>query len=82
MQTFLASAADSFPHDECLTCECFLGYVMRLRLDSDEHGREIVANYQVEKQNIHSCLGCDPCLPADLYTEYIRKRQPPLITIL
>jgi hypothetical protein len=82
VQQFLAVAAGTFPHDECLTCECFLGYVMRLRVDSDENSRDMIGEYQVERNNIHSCLGCDPCPPGDLYAEYVRKRQgPQLITL-
>lgn len=81
VQKFLSVASDSFPHDACLTCECFLGYVTRLRIASDKDSREIFAQYQVERNNIHSCLGCDPCPPGDLYAEYIRnkKSQVPLI---
>lgn len=82
VQSFLAVALDSFPHDECLTCECFLGYVTRLRMDSDMDGQEFLAKYQVGRNNVHSCLGCDPCPPAELYVEYVRtRRQLPLITL-
>jgi hypothetical protein len=82
VQTFLAAAADAFPHDACLTCECFLGYVTRLRVDADEASRDLTGKYQVERKSVHSCLGCDPCPPGDLYAEYVRKRpHPPLITL-
>ena len=82
VQAFLAEAAGSFPHDACLTCECFLGYVVRLRVDSDNTSQDLIGEYQVERGCIHSCLGCDPCPPGDLYAEYIRKEQhSPLITI-
>ena len=80
VQNFLAAAADSFPHGACLTCECFLGYVARLQADSDATCLELIGEYQVERKNMHSCLGCDPCPPGDLYAEYVRKKQqPPLI---
>lgn len=83
VQKFLASAAELFPHDECLSCECFLGYVTRLRMDSGADSQDLIAKYQVERNSMHSCLGCDPCPPADLYAEYDRKRrQPPLISFL
>ena len=82
VQTFLAEAADSFPHGACPTCECFLGYVTRLRVDSDETGQGFIGNYQVERKSMHNCLGCDPCPPGNLYAEYIRmKQKPPLITL-
>ena len=82
VQTFLAEVADSFPHDACLTCECFLGYVIRLRVNSDETSRDLIGGYAVERKSMHSCLGCDPCPPGDLYADYIRKKpHTPLITL-
>ena len=74
VQEYLAAAEDSFPHDACLTCECFLGYVTRLRIDSNESSRESLNVYRVERKSMHSCLGCDPCPPGDLYAEYVRQR--------
>jgi hypothetical protein len=79
VQSFLNEAAAAFPHDECQTCECFLGYVARLRADTDADGKTLAAAYQVEKARIHSCLGCDPCPPGDLYASYTRKNS--LITL-
>jgi len=35
LQELLAQVEDSFPHGECNTCECFLGYLAQLRIDSD-----------------------------------------------
>jgi hypothetical protein len=82
VQVFLEEAADSFPHSACLTCECFLGYVTRLRVDSDKTSQDLIEEYKVERDSMHNCLGCDPCPPGDLYAEYIRKKQqPPLITL-
>ena len=83
VQAFLAGAADSFPHDACLTCECFLGYATQLRVDADAGGRELVAKYQTDLKSTHSCLGCDPCPPGDLYAEYMRdKKGPGLIRLV
>lgn len=83
VQDFLAVAVDSFPHGACLTCECFLGYVTRLRIDSDETSRDLIREYQVERNSIHSCFGCDPCPPGDLYAAYVRtKNGPPSDQIL
>ena len=82
VQTFLAKAADSFPHVACLSCECFLGYVMRLRLDSDENSQDLIREYQLERKSMHNCLGCEPCPPGDLYAKYIRMEQHPLLITL
>jgi len=82
VKQLLAEAAESFPHDTCLTCECFLGYVIRLQVDSDQSSRDLIDAYQVERKNMHSCLGCNPCPPGDLYAEYIHKRQQPSLIAL
>ncbi len=82
IQTRLAEAEASFPHTACLTCECFLGYVAQLHLDADEEGRKLLTAYKVDRRQIHSCLGCDPCPPGDLSVAYTReKRKNTLITI-
>jgi hypothetical protein len=76
VQTLLQAAEDSFPHEECNTCECFLGYITQLRLDSDSACRDLFIPYKIDRASIHGCLGCDPCPPGDLYAEYMKKRQP------
>jgi len=82
VQAFLSEAADSFPHGACLTCECFLGYVICLHVDSDKTSQDLIGQYRVERQSMHSCLGCDPCPPGDLYAEYVRKNQGSQLIIL
>jgi hypothetical protein len=74
LQTFLKTVGDSFPHDACLTCECFLGFVTRLQIDSDKCDHDLIGEYKVEKKLLHSCLGCDPCPQGDMYAEYVRKK--------
>jgi len=63
----------SFRHQECATCECFLGYVTQLEIDSDPTAKKFLQDYQKDRDQIHSCLGCDPCSPGILYTNYLRR---------
>ena len=81
VQAFLEEASNSFPHGACLECECFLGYVVRLQIDAEAAGRDLTRAYQVERNQIHACFGCDPCPPGNLYAAYIRKKGQPLITL-
>jgi len=82
LHAFFDIIAGSFPHDECLTCECFLGFVTRLRMDSGKSGYDLISKYQIEKNHMHSCLGCDPCPPGNMYADYVRKKSSqPLITL-
>ena len=77
LQTLLTQAETSFPHarDVCNTCECFLGYLAKLRIDSDPADKDLFLPFKVKREDMHHCLGCDPCPPGDLYAEYIKKKQ-------
>ena len=71
----IRQAVASFPHQECAACECFLGYLTQLRLDSEESGETLVAEYQSRHSGVHACLGCDPCPAADLFARYLRESR-------
>lgn len=75
IQTMFQGAEISFPHGECTTCECFLGYIAQLHIDSDSADKDIFTPYKVNRAEMHHCLGCDPCPPGDLYAEYVKKKQ-------
>ena len=73
VESRLAAAEKSFPHAACFTCECFLGLVVRLRIDSGPDARPLLDRYKVDRANIHACLGCDPCPPGDCYAAYVKE---------
>lgn len=75
LQEFLKGAEDSFPLGLCNTCECFLGYLAQLRIDSDLADKELFLPFKVDRKDMHKCLGCDPCPPGDLYAEYMKRKQ-------
>lgn len=70
----IRQAVDSFPHRECAACECFLGYLTQLRLDSEDSSKMLVAEYQPGRGEVHACLGCDPCPAADLFAQYLIEK--------
>lgn len=71
IKTFLDETLASFPHEDCYTCECFLGYLTRLELDANDHARSLFSPYKPERKHVHSCMGCDPCPPADAFANYM-----------
>lgn len=71
----IEKAERSFRHKECATCECFLGYVTQLKMDSGLEAKQFLKEYLPNRDQIHSCLGCDPCAPGILYSNYLRKRS-------
>jgi len=79
IQSRLTQAEETFPHvrEVCSTCECFLGYLAQLRIDSDPADKDLFIPFKVKREDMHHCLGCDPCPPGDLYAEYMKKKQTP-----
>jgi len=49
VKTLLDRARESFPHDACLTCECFLGYVAQLGIDAGEDVRAMLAKMGIDR---------------------------------
>lgn len=70
--TLINQTVDSFPHSQCQTCECFLGYVTQLEMNSDPIGKAFLKALKPDRSEIHSCLGCDPCPPGDQFAAYLR----------
>lgn len=64
-------ARASFPRDACLTCECFLGYLVQLGIDAGEDVQSLLEEIGITREHTHSCMGCEPCPPADLFAEYL-----------
>jgi hypothetical protein len=79
LQELLKEAEDSFLHDMCNTCECFLGYFAQLRIASDPADKDVFLPFKVDRKDMHHCLGCDPCPPGDLYAKYMKKQNSTLI---
>jgi len=71
----IKKAEITFRHQECATCECYLGYVTQLKIDSTPEAQQFLKEYEPDRDQIHSCLGCDPCSPGILYSNYLRKRK-------
>ena len=71
VRRLLEQARQSFPHEACLTCECFLGYLTQLGIDTGEDVGSLLDEMGTSRGRTHSCLGCDPCPPADLFAVYL-----------
>ena len=72
---YIEDAIQAFPHEACETCECYLGYLAQLFLDAVDEGRDLIAAHQVGRTQIHTCLGCDPCPPAELFAAYLKTEN-------
>jgi hypothetical protein len=65
----------NFRHEECATCECYLGYLTQLEMDADQEGQLYLKEIYPGRDEIHACLGCDPCPPGVQYAEYLQNKQ-------
>jgi len=59
---------------ECLTCECFLGLITQLELDSSEDILDLTSKYKVPNAKMHGCMGCKPCPSGELFADYLRGK--------
>jgi hypothetical protein len=57
----------SMCRDECQDCECLQGILIQIEIVSDEDVSEITDPLKVSPEQMHSCLGCDPCPPAEIF---------------
>jgi len=60
--------------EACWSCRCLQRFITQLELDAAEDSKPFLETYEVRRERLHGCLGCHPCPPADLYTQYLEKR--------
>ncbi len=56
----------------CRTCDCYQGFVTQLELEAGADAAGVAAGLKVPADQMHGCLGCDPCPPADAFAAYLR----------
>ena len=72
VKSIIENTKNSFPHKECASCECYLGFVTQLEILSDESCLQFLEKQKIDQNKIHSCLGCDPCPPGNHFAKFIR----------
>jgi hypothetical protein len=60
---------------ECWSCECMQGFLAQLELDATEDAKPLLAEHRTPPKETHSCLGCEPCPPADIFAEYLMRTR-------
>jgi len=74
----------SAEYEKCLDCECYFGLLFYLNKEliivddtsSNKMFKKILPKaFKEEEAQIHACLGCDPCPPAEWTTEVIEKLE-------
>ena len=60
-------------HEDCLRCDCFHGFLAQLEIDASEDVSDLTGRFRVPREEMHGCLGCDPCPPGSLFADYLQR---------
>ena len=71
----IEQAEEGVPHDECLRCDCFQGFLVQLEIDAAVDVSDLTGKLRVAREEMHGCLGCDPCPPGSMFADYLRRQQ-------
>ena len=71
-QGLIGQLEQAAEREACWSCECLQGLITQLQLDASEEVKLLLQTYEVRKEHLHGCLGCEPCLPAGVFAEYAR----------
>lgn len=58
--------------ERCRTCDCTQAALAQLQLDGSAAVQRLAARHRLPPSDIHPCMGCDPCPPAEAWTEFAR----------
>ncbi len=63
---------NSMIRDECRGCECLQGVLVQIEIHASQDVTDITGPLKVPLGQMHSCLGCDPCPPAEIFGRICR----------
>ncbi len=63
------------PMEECWTCDCLQGLLTQLEMDADTNVADLTSVLKKGRDQMHGCLGCDPCPPGEQYSQYLLTRS-------
>lgn len=75
VQRLVRETVSGMPHEQCRTCDCFQGFLAQLEIDAIESVSGVTGPLRVEREEMHGCLGCDPCPAGAAFAEYLKAQQ-------
>ncbi len=75
VRRFLEKLPQAVIRDDCRTCDCLQGFVVQLELDAEEDVSALTGGWRAPREQMHHCLGCDPCPPGAAYAAYLQELQ-------
>ena len=73
VENMVKNVMADIPHEECRTCDCFHGFLTQLVLDAGEDAASIIDQFKIDRDQMHGCLGCDPCPPGSAFARYLKQ---------
>ena len=52
------------------SCERLQDFITQLEQDAAADAKGLLEVYEVRREKLHGCLGCDPCPPRALFADY------------
>lgn len=59
--------------EQCRTCECLQLALIQIEMDDEENMSVVVAPHKIFHEQMHPCLGCEPCPPAQALVDYVQS---------
>ncbi|MFX1298529.1 MAG: hypothetical protein ACFFD2_27185 [Promethearchaeota archaeon] len=75
VKNILENLNKSILRPECWFCDCFQGFITQIELDSDGDVSGLTDPLIVFISEMHGWLGCDPCPPGEVFSEYIQEKR-------
>jgi hypothetical protein len=61
--------------EACWSCDCFQGLLTQLSLDAEEPVDDLLEPLLCSREEMHGCMGCDPCPPGSCHAVYQKARN-------
>jgi hypothetical protein len=75
IQNYCNKIKEAAIKNDCWTCECLQGFIAQLLIDLKDEDIPELEKLIKDTSLLHSCLGCDPCPPGALFTEYLKNKK-------
>lgn len=76
IRKYLKELKKHYGQEKCRNCECLQGFLAQLEIDGvDDKTMKEIEIMKVLEDKMCSCLGCDPCPPAEIFTSYIIEKK-------
>lgn len=70
---WLGKIRQSELNEECMNCGILQGFLIQLEMDAEEDAQDLIEPLKVKREEMHARLGCEPCVGAMIFAEYLKR---------